>query len=223
MNSNIKLKNFKGFAIVLNDLSVEALGLRMYCLSKDIELKKVSFDKNCPDGYVPLGSVEWCLKSLGRNIEPDYFPAWAKDHLYRKVWKQNSWIADKKLFVKPADVYKRFTGFVISENSKQKDGDLIYSEVVSFENEWRYYVSYGQILCSGWYAGNEEDMPDPPELNINIPKEYCGALDFGTLPDGKIALVEAHHPFACGWYGEKQEEHMFFQWIVDGWDYMVNG
>lgn len=33
--------------------------------------------------------------------------------------------------------------------------------------------------------------------------------------------IEAVRPFACGWYGEKEDDQLYFQWLVDGWDYMM--
>jgi hypothetical protein len=215
----IDLKGFKGFAIIKGDISSEAKRLVVYCILTDTKLIKVDSNNPCPTDYVPCGSVKWCNKSLN-GVIPDYYPTWAEDHLYRKVWKDDKWILDRKLFVKPADTYKRFDGFVTSGTyRKKKRGALIWSEVVKFTNEWRYYVSAGKVLTGEWYSGDEINTPDAPELNIHIPKTYFGALDFGMLTDGKLALVESQHPFACGWYGK--DDRLYFQWLVDGWEYML--
>lgn len=217
---NINLKGYNGFALMSGDTSLEASRLSIYCMMNRIKLVIAQKNK-CPDDCIPCGSVEWCLQILGRKVTPDYYPLWAEQYLHRKVWRENKWILGRKLFVKPADKYKRFTGFVTTGSYKaKKRGSLIWSEVVQFTNEWRYYISSGKVLCSSWYRGDEVNTPDAPELNIKIPADYCGALDFGTLSDGSLALVESQHPFACGWYGAREQDHLYFQWLIDGWIYM---
>lgn len=218
----INLKGYKGFALMIGDTSLEASRLSIYCMVKDVKLIRVPKKEKCSNDYIPCGSVEWCLQSLGEEIIPDYYPAWGKQYLYRKVWREDKWILGKKLFVKPADKYKRFTGFVTTGTyKKKKRGCLVWSEVVQFTNEWRYYISAGKILCSGWYWGDETTTPDAPTLNIDIPKYYYGALDFGTLQDGRLALIESQHPFACGWYGAREQDYLYFQWLIDGWSYLM--
>jgi hypothetical protein len=217
----LNLKNFKGFCLIKGDNSTEAQRLTNLCITKDIPLVRVGKNISCPKDYVPSGGVEWCLQSLGINLLPDYYPGWLTPYLHRKVWREDKWLLGQKYFVKPADKYKRFTGFVtFGTYSKKKKPPLIWSEVVSFTNEWRYYISNGKILCGEWYWGDEITMPLAPILDINIPKDFCGAVDFGTLKDGRLALVESHHPFSCGWYGSQDKDYIYFQWIVDGWEYL---
>lgn len=226
----LNLKQFKGFGIICGDNSREANRLLKYSLINDTPFKIIpNKGISCPEEYVPCGSVEWCLQSLGRKVTPDYYPAWLSQHLHRKVWKEDKWLLEK-VFIKPSDRYKRFTGFVTSGTYKKKKRPPFWcSEIVQFDNEWRYYISGGKILCGEWYWGDEINTPEAPELNIesgksldciDIPKDYYGAVDFGRLKSGELALVEANHPFACGWYGDKDE--LYFQWLVDGWEHMKN-
>lgn len=234
----INLKGYFGFVLDSNDISVEANRLRIFCLLNDIKLL-LTHDKKYIENYIPCGSVEWCENILGYHVKPDYYPEWLSEYFHRKIWKYYKQILGKKLFVKPSDRYKRFTGFITTGTySKKKKSPLIWSEIVHFENEWRYYISNGKILCSSWYWNNgfykagtigdidvfkcSEIEPDAPKLKINIPKNYSGSIDFGTLRDGKLALIEAQHPFACGWYGEQKNDYIYFQWLVDGWIYMKN-
>jgi len=222
----INLKKFKGFALVQNDYSLEATRLIRLNHLYDVPLTKVN-NKNtpCPKEYVPCGSVEWCSISLNKNIVPDYYPEWLSNHLHRKVWYAEKYPYTITCFIKPANKYKRFTGFIHKAGSyKDKKRKCTYwcSEVIEFENEWRYYVTNGKIICGEWYWGDEVNTPDAPKLNISIPENYSGALDFGSLKNGKIALVEAHHPFACGWYGKQDSDKLYFQWLLDGWEYMQN-
>jgi len=219
----LDLKDYQGFALLHGDTSLEASRLYMFCSLQNIPCIYIYKENILPDIYVPCGSVEWCEQILGKHVVPDYYPEWLKDFLYRKVWREDKWILEKRLFVKPADRYKRFTGFITTGTyKKKKRGQLIWSEIVYFENEWRYYISNGRVLASGWYWGDEINTPDAPdlkELNINVPKDYCGALDFGMTKYG-LTLIESQHPFACGWYGPREQDHLYFQWLIDGWEYM---
>jgi len=220
----IDLKGFKGVAFLRNTASSipprETTRVYFYCIVHDIPFLFLNGDTICPEDYVPCGTVEWCIASLNHNVTPDYYPDWCSNYLYRQVWESDTWITGKKLFVKPADRYKRFTGFITSgKNSDKKEGPFIWSDVVDFVNEWRYYISAGNVLCSGWYWGDEVLTPDPPELPIIIPSTYYGALDFGMLSTGELALVESQHPFACGWYG--RDDEAYIQWLIDGWSYML--
>jgi hypothetical protein len=214
----LDMRGFKGFCLAKGDCSHEANQVVMYTLKNDIPLIRVPSNSPCPEGYVPSGSVEWCSLAL-HYIEPDYYPAYLKEHLHRKVWRGDTW--QEEVFVKPADAFKRFTGYVVRKNCTPEKPPFWYSECVSFTNEWRYYVSRGKVLCAGWYAGDEQRMPPAPPLNIKLPEDICAALDFGTLEDGTLALVESQPPFACGWYGK--EHPLYLQWLVDGWKYLKVG
>lgn len=215
----VNLKGYKGFCRVFGDHSYEANHLLIHSLINSYSVTSVMNRKiKCPDDFVPCGSVEWCLLSLGRKVTPDYYPDWLSPYLYRKIWKEDTWPL-MRVFIKPSDRYKRFTGFVTSGTYRKKKKPPYWcSELVHFTNEWRYYISNGEVLCGEWYAGDEINTPDAPDLNITIPPDYCGAVDFGTLNTGEIALVEANHPFACGMYGKRDD--LYFQWLVDGWEYI---
>jgi hypothetical protein len=126
---------------------------------------------------------------------------------------------DKNIFVKPADKHKRFTGLITKGGYiKKKRGPYWCSEVVKFINEWRYYIANGKVLTGEWYWGDEVNTPDAPELNITIPNTFCGTLDFGTLDTGELALVEAHPPYSCGWYGKNNS--LYVEWLIKGWKYL---
>ena len=156
----INLKGNKGFKILRSDHSLEANRLSIFCLMNKIPLLKVdkSFIKSrygaygssgteelhnailmkedIEKDYVPCGSVEWCLHLLDKKIVPDYYPEWLQGSLHRKVWQSDEWILGRKLFVKPSDRYKRFTGFVTTGTySKKKKPPFWYSEVITFVNE----------------------------------------------------------------------------------------
>ena len=218
----MQFNNFKGFALTKEDSSVEARAIfYVKTLIQNFDIIRVNINDKCPEDYVPSGGVEWCLKSLGKKVIPNYFPDFLRDHLYRNVWKTDKWPLGKKVFIKPAEHYKKFTGFITTGTySKKKKGPFWCSDVVKFVNEWRYYVTNGKIVCGEWYWGDHENTPPAPEFTINIPESFSGTLDFGMTNKNDFALIEAHHPFACGWYGKQHE--LYVQWLIDGWKYMVN-
>lgn len=170
---------------------------------------KLRYANDCPENWLPVGSVHFVQRSLGEKIIPDYYPAWSKPILKRKVWYADS-PPVKKCFIKPGE-YKLFNGYVKGTgNSKGGAGNLHgywCSDVVAFNNEWRLYLCNGVILDKGWYSGDNEDKPCP-EVDINLNGVY-GALDIGETESG-IQIVEFHHPFACGWYGTDAEAYVKF-------------
>ncbi len=189
------------------------LVVRHKCLVADIPFKRIQENEQAPEGYVPVGSVEWVQSILKFNPIPDYSPYFLTNYLHRSILYCSNVNTDKPIFVKPADTYKRFEGFVYTGEQALPAGPYILSDVVNFVNEWRYYVSNGTVLASEWYKGREECPA--PEIHTHWPSDYCGAVDFGELDSGIIALVESHHPFACGWYGDNHEAYI--QWLIDGW------
>jgi len=213
----------KPFSIQYNNKSSrESVAVLQYCTMNKLPYKIIRGTKDIPQDSIPIGSVEFCLSALGKNVVPDYYPEFLKNYLYREVYKSDKWPLGKKVFIKPSDKYKRFTGFVTNGGYKGKKRPPYWcSDVVEFVNEWRYYVSNGKVLSGEWYYGDEVNTPDAPILDIQIPKDYCGALDFGVLKTGQLALVEANHPFACGWYGKDYK--VYAKWVVDGWEYMLKG
>lgn len=206
------------FALQKGDNSQEAIAVHQTAILDGHKAQYFDNYKKVPNDFIPCGSVEWCLKILGRPVTPDYYPEFLKPYLHRDVWQTNEWPLGEKVFIKPADKYKRFTGFVTNGGYRgKKRGPYWCSNVVAFKNEWRYYISHGKILDTGWYWGDELNVPPAPVLGFDISSDYCGALDFGDM-DGYLVLVEANHPFACGWYGTDYRKYT--QWIVNGWHYM---
>ena len=212
----------KGFAFRhCGQSSKEDLAILNYCILNRIPYKFCRKPEERPEGYIPAGSVEWCENFLTpEQTRPNYYPDCLKDYLFRNIWTTDTWPMEKGIFVKPADRHKRFTGLLtVGGYKKKKKGPYICSEKVAFINEWRYYVAEGKVLTGEWYMGDEVNTPDAPELNIQFPEGYCAAVDFGMLTTGEMALVEAHLPYACGWYGKNYE--LYVEWIVKGWEYII--
>lgn len=204
-------------------------------------LSEVRYSTEPEINCIPVGSVDWCEKVYGQ-CTPDYYPHFLSEFLYRKVWinnfktiKQNK----KSIFIKPTFKYKRWPGFVYSHNNKNidiLDNDVCYcSDVVHFINEWRYYIVNGKVLASTWYDGDISDkdvikglVPKPPNLPYKLLEKlyynkYYGVIDMGELiKDGKrvLALVEACHPYAIGWYLESDSYTKYAEFLIESDKYL---
>lgn len=214
--------NVKGFAINGGPHpGMEEIAVFDYSMRHRIPHKRYMASFEVPEGYIPVGNVEWVEKFLPKEkTVPDYYPEFLTPYLYRKVWRADTWPLGQKVFIKPSDRHKRFDGrFTTGTYKGRKRPPYWCSEVVQFDNEWRYYVADGVVLTGEWYDGpDQENTPDAPTLSIPIPDGYCGALDFGMLKTGELALVEANSPYACGWYGK--DHKLYVEWLIKGWAYL---
>lgn len=215
------------FALEKYDDFYENLVVKTHSLMSGIPIRRFESadrlkqfeSKNPDDEYILIGSIGFIESYLG-HIEPDYYPEFLSGWFGREIWKADKWPLGKKVFIKPSDKYKRFNGMVTNGGYKgKKKGPYICSEVVNFINEWRYYIADGEVVFSAWYMGQDENIK-APELHINWPKDFCGAVDFGRVSDGRILLVEAQHPYGIGWYGKTSDHNEFIKWSIAGWRYM---
>lgn len=209
-----------GFALQ-NNTDREELVVIKHCLTNNIPYRVYKDTRQVPIDWIPVGSVEWVLEVIGYNIVPDYYPDFLIDLLHRKVWCTKKWPIEEGVFVKPADRYKRFTGFVTKGGYiGKKRGRLICSDCVSFKNEWRCYVSNGTILTSEWYDGCDEGL-EFPGVDVQWPDGFCGAVDFGSTVDNQMLLIESQHPFSIGWYGDGSKDRLYIEFLVRGWEYII--
>lgn len=177
---------------------------------------------SCPSGWTPVGTVEFCESVLGISVKPEFYPTFLSSHLHRKIEVLNTDREEtvSNVFVKSASKYKEFDAYPVWDATNIGPGEFYLSEIVDFCNEWRLYVANGEVVASGWYAGDEsmEDFPPPP-FHVDWPEDYCGSVDIGTLRSGQVALVECHHPYGCGWYGD---DHVaYVDWLQKGWMYVL--
>ena len=208
----------KGFAIQKTHCNWEGKSLAFVGCLQQIPYRFFYDTEQIPEGWIPSGTVPWVSSIIGEIIIPNYFPNFLHPYVTRRIWTEEKWPL-KKVFIKPADRHKRFTGFITSGTyRKSKRGPFWCSEILSFQNEWRYYVAYGKLIGAYWYWGVNDDPIDAPKIDITWPENWCGTADFGTLPNGKIELVESHPPFACGWYGKKHDEYAEF--LTLGWKWL---
>lgn len=182
-------------------------------------------------GTIPVGSVEYCLKVYPKPIFVtgltsvpviDFYPEFLRPFYRRRIYFWNlaagNGFVRGPVFLKSALQYKSDVKARVFSDESVPAGIYWNSEIVNFVQEWRYYVAKGELITTGWYSGDNEDEP-APELDVDWPKDFSGAVDFGRLDDGRIALVESHPPFACGWYGENGLDYV--RWLQNSWKDIV--
>jgi hypothetical protein len=104
-------------------------------------------------------------------------------------------------------------------NAAQRLGFTILWGTMPDEETKLHCATVGSVeWCEEWLGFHPRPDFFPRWLNIDWPKGWCGAADFGRLSSGEIALVECHHPYACGWYGEDHSAYVI--WVVEGWKMM---
>jgi len=144
--------DIKGFALqsclMHGRCAQEESAILQYCVLNRVPYKACNRPEDRPEGYIPCGKVDWCENFLpSERTIPDYYPDFLKDQLFRKVWKTDKWPMEKGIFIKPADRHKCFDGCTtFGGYRKKKKPPYWCSEVVRFENEWRYYDADGKVL-----------------------------------------------------------------------------
>lgn len=164
----------------------------------------------------PIGDVPFCEALLPEKPVPDFYPEFLRPWRRRHIGFSCGVIPYGEWFVKSTAGYKDVTPRIVrySDWGLVEFGKLAYSEVVTFAQEWRYYVADGCVLETGWYDGND-DMEPAPDLGIEWPEGWHGAADFGRLDTGELALVECQAGYACGWYGE--DHAAYVMWLTECW------
>lgn len=210
----------KGIYFQKGMIGREFMAMHLWCSLNNIPFRLISTEdiSNLDPNWLPIGNVVFIQHWLGEEVVPDYYPEWAKPILTRKVWLSAD-IPYKACFVKP-NRYKHFTGYVKPKGTIHSVGNLNgfwCSDIVDFVNEWRLLIRDGEVLDKSWYLGEEEDKPCP-SLCFDVPKGVYGALDIGELRSGETEIIEFHHPFSIGWYGDNINAYAEF--LIEGWKFM---
>jgi hypothetical protein len=172
-------------------------------------------------GHIPV--VLSALKQLGRPAPAiDDYPDILRPFLHRRIWK--STVADiittlqnettTPFFAKPLGRTKRFPGHVFASwedmrhlRNASDHLPVICSQVVSFQSEFRAFVTHHQLTGIRHYLGNPSLTPDPSVISAalaaytstgNAPAGF--AADFGVLSTGQTALIELNDGFSLGSY-----------------------
>lgn len=217
----INLHNYKGFQIFNNSFSSQEIGKLKLCSFKyDFPVLNISGIKYYNEEYIPLAGTDIMPLIFKYEPKPDYYPDFLSEYLKRKIYFKNEKIPkNEEWFIKPADKYKRFTGFIKKKfKFCKKKPPFWISEIKYFKSEFRYYITEGKIIYSAQYSGKETEVPDISY--IKFPETYSGAADFGYTVNNEFLLIEAQHPYSCGWYGDDKDFEIYIQWIIDGFIYM---
>lgn len=189
---------------------------------KQVERKRVVLSP----GVVAVGSVPFikhALRQWGKDLPAHTpYPASLEHLLHRRVQKLPSLnearallAAGNRLFIKPADGWKRFTGFVAEFeddyrfNGASRSKPVWVSDPVRFVSEWRAYVAGGLVMDVRYahHGGDRDVAPDLAVIHaavallakdVNTPAGYV--IDFGVLDSGETALIEMNDGFSFGAY-----------------------
>jgi hypothetical protein len=209
---------------------------------KQVERGKVLLHKDTVAvGSVPF--VKYALRQLGKTL-PEHvpYPTVLKAMLHRKVKRLPTLREAKSLlskgqrfFIKPADGWKRFTGFVAEFNDDYRFNGVSgsmpvwISEPVNFVSEWRVYVVDGKVLDIRFvdHGGNRNVEPDHATIQNAVailsasgapPAGYV--IDFGVLDSGETALIEMNDGFSFGAYDGVSAE-TYWAVTVSRWQQLV--
>ncbi len=128
----------------------------------------------------------------------------------------------KPLFIKPLVGDKTFAGFVCKFPSMDliklkyfpDDFQLLVSEVVEFQSEFRAFIQDGKIIDCKNYTGNFWLRPNPHVIQEAIeafkspPKAYT--LDWGIDMNGNTLLIEINDAFGVAPYGLDPVKYAMF-------------
>jgi len=207
---------------VMSDLATSKGIVVLRASASQVERAKV---KVAP-GVVAVGSVPFvkhALRQLGKELPPHTpYPASLAHLLYRQVQKLTSLnearallVSGKRLFIKPADGWKRFTGFVAEFegdyrfNGASGSKPVWISDPVRFVSEWRAYVAGGVVLDVRLadHGGERSAAPDLDVIRGAVATLAADAgmpagfvIDFGVLDTGETALIEMNDGFSFGAY-----------------------
>lgn len=206
------------FCIQNGESSVEKLAIINGCHKLGYNY---TFSKNLLKDHIPIGTVDYCDPKLGsKNLARDFYPDFLRGYLYREIKLiDNNFIRDKTYFIKEATNWKSdFIPRLIEPKETLPLGLYYISDPVNFYMEFRLYVAAGHLIGASSYIG-EDNIPD---LKIDWPKDFSGAVDFGFAHRfNEPLLIESHPPFACGLYDISDEDYTF--WQYEGWiNYIKN-
>jgi hypothetical protein len=171
-------------------------------------------------GGIP--SVELALGQLGIPVPTaDNLPASLAKYRGRRVWT-STWGELRQLYraKKPPEPLwvkslRRNKGApsiavydsddIATADRLPDDHEVLVSEYVLFESEWRCFVLNGRILDLCRYQGEVFRFPDRKVIEQAIddfdtaPAGY--GIDFGVLADGRTVLVEVNEGYSINPYG----------------------
>lgn len=199
-----------------------------------------------PMGYSTLvsgavGFVRAALELAGVVVPPALgFPDELAPWLHREVRRTTLdqaliGCSGSKLFIKPADQLKLFTGSLTDDpelldtlQALDPATSVWVSEPIKFLAEWRCFVIDGELRAIAqyrpdfdvvlWPEPKEEELEDLIATAHGVTGLAGFSVDVGRLPTGEIALVELNDGYALGSYGIPDE--LYFELIWARWRQM---
>lgn len=185
-----------------------------------------------------IRTVRKAFQVLGVQTPPEVsIPDELMDFAGRKIWTSTLGDIrkedDLRVFIKPLDGHKLFTGHVRTGEMKDliftsvypDETKILVSDVVKFVSEYRGFVLDGKLIGLKHYAGDFKLMIDADKVEAAI-KQYKSApvaysIDFGLTDDGRTLLVEVNDAFSLGCYG--LDRVWYARMIEARWDQIMSG
>jgi len=185
-----------------------------------------------------IRTVRRAFDLLGVEDPPEVsIPESLAEYAGRKTWastlgEMRQSDDNHKLFIKPLEGHKLFTGHIRTGEMKDliftamypDETKILVSEVVNFVSEYRGFVLDGKLIGLKHYAGDFKKMIDSSKVEEAISKytnsPIAYSIDFGLTDDGQTLLVEVNDAFSLGCYG--LDRVWYARMIEARWDEIVN-
>lgn len=184
-----------------------------------------------------IGAVRRGLARLG--IEDPHVSSAPEEllpYFGRKIWTTTLGevrSGKRGMFIKPLKQHKLFNGHVmhgeirdlIQTASYDDEVEVMASEVVNFETEYRCFINNKTVIGCKNYCGDFTKMIDI-DIVLRCIDAYKSApisysLDMGLTDDGRTLPVEVNDAFALGSYGLSSV--LYARMVEDRWIEMVGG
>jgi len=126
----------------------------------------------------------------------------------RAEWRNSN---PDNCFLKPLNQNKQFPAIALFDaddlavlDSHADTTEVVVSDYVLFETEWRVFVTNSEIIGLSHYQGNCFIFPSAETIKSAI-RDFSNApagygIDFGVLTNGTTVLVEANDGYSLGSY-----------------------
>ncbi len=157
-----------------------------------------------------------CKKPLQNSIPEELFK-----FTNRKIWKSTLGKVredDTICFIKPLKDHKLFTGhvrghmyYLMETSSLPNNTEILCSEIVDFETEWRGFVLNKKLIGLKNYKGDFSKIPDTKIINQAISEFTQAPIAYSidvALYNDQTVLVEVNDVFALGYYGLSSDRYV---------------
>lgn len=191
--------------------------------------------------YGGIGNVRKAFDRLGvpQPTVGEMPPLEVLEFYGRRIWVttmtevRQGYEDNRFFFIKPLKVHKIFPGHVTSPSINTlaltagfpDDFEILASEIMRFQSEFRLMIHAGKIKDSRFYRGNFRATPDYRVADeflatIELPP-IAFSLDLGVTEAGDTVVVEINDAFSLGHYGMPSAPYA--QMVIDRWEEIVGG